>query len=74
MSEDGLSAKGWCERFAELAGEDAPTAEEFERVLALAAEAAHASQRQAAPVACWIAGRAGLSLDEAIEIAKRVTA
>ena len=41
-------------------------------MLELAAVAAHSSERIAAPLACWIAGRVGLDLDEAIALAGRV--
>jgi hypothetical protein len=41
-------------------------------VLDLAGEAAHASQRIAAPVACWLAARAGVDLDEALTLARKV--
>ena len=47
----------------------APTAEEIETLLELAGTAAHASQRQSAPVACWLAARAGVEPDRAREIA-----
>ena len=35
----------------------------------LAAEAAHSSERTAAPIACWIAGRSGKQLTELVEVA-----
>ena len=41
-------------------------------MLDLAGEAAHSSERIAAPVACWLAGRAGVDLDEAMRLAKEV--
>jgi Domain of unknown function (DUF6457) len=66
------SANLWLVAFAEELGIAAPTDEETEAVLALAATAAHDSQRLAAPVACWLAGRAGVSLDDAREMARRV--
>jgi hypothetical protein len=37
-----------------------------------AAEAAHSSERVAAPVACWIGARSGRSLTEPLEIAGRI--
>lgn len=72
MTEDGLSAQEWYARFAEKIGAEPPTEEEFGLILKLAAEAAHASERTAAPTACWLAARAGIPLREAIEIAKTV--
>jgi len=41
-------------------------------ILKLAATAAHASERTAAPMACFLAGASGRSLDELNEIAERV--
>lgn len=66
-----MTAEQWVERFAKEIGADAPSREETGEILRLAAEAAHSSERTAAPVACWIAGRAGKSLAEAIEAAER---
>lgn len=66
-----MTAEEWIEMFAEELGAEPPSPEEFAEILELAAEAAHSSQRTAAPVACWIAGRAGGPLAELIEVAKR---
>jgi len=60
-----MSAKEWLTGFATLLGVEAPTAEEIRDLLALAGDAAHASERIAAPVACWLVARAGLSPGEA---------
>ncbi len=59
----------WCARFAAALGIAAPTAEEIDTLLELASTAAHASQRQSAPVACWLAARAGVAPERAHEIA-----
>jgi hypothetical protein len=67
-----MHAAEWIERYAEQIGTDPPTPDEFRAVLELAAEAAHASERTAAPVACWISARAGVPLDRAIELAKEI--
>lgn len=67
-----MSAEAWIEWFAEAAGSAPPTEAEIERLLKLAAVAAHSSERIAAPLACWIAGREGLDLDEAIAMAERI--
>jgi hypothetical protein len=56
--------------YAERIGAPAPTAQERDAILALAGVAAHASERIAAPIACWMAARAGLSLEEAMRAAK----
>jgi hypothetical protein len=62
----------WIAAFAQEAGVPAPSVEEVRELLELAGTAAHASERTAAPLACWIAGRAGLSLPELRAIAQRV--
>jgi hypothetical protein len=67
-----MDAKEWIERFAHELEAEPPTEKEFEEILDLAAVAAHASERIAAPVACWIGGRVGRPLDELIGAAKRV--
>lgn len=66
-----MTAEQWVEKFAKEIGADPPSREVTDEILKLAAEAAHSSERIAAPVACWIAGRAGKPLAEAIEVAER---
>jgi Domain of unknown function (DUF6457) len=67
-----MLAREWIERYAERLGIDPPTAAEFSAVLDLAAEAAHASERVAAPVACWLSARAGVAPQEAMALAREV--
>jgi len=67
-----LTRDEWIAEFAGRAGTDPPTPKQVEQLLDLAAIAAHASERTAAPLACWIAGRVGGSLDELREAAGRV--
>jgi Domain of unknown function (DUF6457) len=67
-----MNANDWLAAYARALGAEAPTAEEFTAILDLAAEAAHASERVAAPAACWLAARAGRPLDEALELARGV--
>jgi len=67
-----MNDREWVARFAEAVGGQAPTDEEFETILALAGEAAHRSVRTAAPVACWVAGAAGIPLADALEKAKTI--
>ncbi|MBY0395807.1 MAG: molybdenum cofactor guanylyltransferase, partial [Thermoleophilia bacterium] len=62
----------WIAAFAERLGMEPPAEGDFDTVLRLAAEAAHASERTAAPVACWLAGLAGRPLEEAIRLAEEV--
>jgi hypothetical protein len=66
-----LSGEEWIARFATEVGAAAPDQAQVDKLLKLAAVAAHSSERIAAPIACWIAGTAGLELDEAIVIAER---
>lgn len=67
-----MDAKQWIDEFAAAAGAEAPSEEEVERILELAATAAHASERIAAPIACWIAARAGIDPARAGELASGV--
>jgi 1,6-anhydro-N-acetylmuramate kinase len=67
-----MNAPDWLAAYAEKLGIPAPTKDELKAVLDLAGVAAHSSQRIAAPVATWMAGRAGLDLDEAMRRAQQV--
>jgi hypothetical protein len=62
----------WIAAFAQEAGAAPPNVEEIRELLDLAGTAAHASERTAAPLACWIAGRSGLTLEQLREIAERI--
>jgi hypothetical protein len=65
-----MNAKEWIAAYAEQLGVEPPTADEFEAILDLAAEAAHASERMAGPVACWVSAKAGRSLEESLALAR----
>ena len=67
-----MNAKQWLADFAARLGVDPPTTAEFSKLLDLAGEAAHASERVAAPVACWVAAKAGRDPEEALEVAREV--
>ena len=67
-----MNANDWLAAYAERLGVSAPTKDELKAVLDLAGEAAHSSQRIAAPVACWLAAKAGVDLDEAMRLAQEV--
>jgi hypothetical protein len=67
-----VNANEWIESYAQRLGVAPPSNDEFKAILDLAAEAAHASERVAAPVACWVGARAGMSLEEAIDAARAV--
>jgi len=62
----------WIEAFAAELGVEPPDAATVDQLLSLAGVAAHASERVAAPIACWLVGRAGLEVNAALEIARRL--
>lgn len=63
------TAQAWIAAFAARLDTHAPDDETFEALLALAAEAAHSSERIAAPIACYLAGAAGVSMEDAMTAA-----
>ena len=67
-----MNANEWLAAYAEKLGTDAPTPEEFKTLLDLAGVAAHSSERVAAPVACWMAARAGVDPGRAMQLAGEV--
>jgi Domain of unknown function (DUF6457) len=69
-----MNAKEWLAAFAAKVGTEPPSTEEFKVLLDLAGEAAHSSERVAAPVACWVAARAGVTPEEALRVAREVSA
>ena len=66
MTDVDPAALDWVGRFAADLGLPPPDPAEVGALLALASTAAHASHRQAAPVACWLAARAGLTPADAL--------
>ncbi len=69
-----LTSTEWVARFAEAIGVEAPDPETVDQLLALAGEAAHSSERVAAPIACYLVGRAGLDPTAALAQARSVGA
>jgi hypothetical protein len=65
-----IDAQGWVARFSETLGVTPPSEADIEALLELAGVAAHASERTAAPVSCWVAARAGKSAEEALRAAQ----
>jgi hypothetical protein len=63
------TAQEWLSDYADKLGVPMPSAEEIDAILALAGVAAHASERIAAPVACWMAAGSDLSLADARRLA-----
>ncbi|HTX13130.1 MAG TPA: DUF6457 domain-containing protein [Solirubrobacteraceae bacterium] len=69
-----MNAREWLAAYAEKLGTEPPTTEEFSKLLDVAAEAAHSSERVAAPVACWLVAMAGVEPHQAVELAREVQA
>ena len=67
MSE--TTGREWIDAFSEHLGIEAPDDATVEALLDIAGVAAHASERTAAPIACWLIGRAGLDIDDARRLA-----
>lgn len=67
-----MTAEEWIAAFARELGRPAPSEDDVQAMLRLASVAAHASERRAAPIACWLAASAGMPLDEARAIAERL--
>ena len=68
------SAHEWLDAFAARLGVALPSDEERATILTLAGTAAHASERAAAPVACWLAAAAGWSAHDAAALALELDA
>lgn len=68
----GMTREEWVRAFCGELGVDVPTSEEEAQLLELASIAAHASERPAAPLACWAAGKTGRTPGELREIARGI--
>jgi hypothetical protein len=69
-----VTDREWTDAFAAALGVPAPDERQVQTLLELAGEAAHASQRTAAPVACWLAAVSGRSPEDALAVARSVAA
>ncbi len=67
-----MTASEFLEAFAAEAGMPVPSEEEIDALLQVASIAAHASERLAAPLACWIGGASGLPASELLAAARRI--
>ncbi len=67
-----MTREEWIASFARAAGVEPPSSEEVRELLELAGTAAHASERTAAPLACWIAGRSELTLAQLRALAREI--
>jgi hypothetical protein len=68
-----MTAEEWIRGFAKEIGAPAPTPDEMNEILRLAGVAAHASERIAAPIACYLVGLSDRSLADALEAAEGVS-
>jgi hypothetical protein len=57
-----MNANEWIGEYAKKLGIEPPTQDEFKAILDLAA-----------PVACWLSARAGLSLEESLKLARELS-
>ncbi len=73
-TEEFLPAEGWIREYALKLGLEAPSEAEIATLLKLAGVAAHASERQAAPISTWLAAVAGLSPASALAAAEDLAA
>ena len=67
-----MTAEEWIRAFAAELGLPAPSDTDIATLLELASIAAHASERRAAPIACWLAASAGLDPAAARTAAGRI--
>ena len=66
------TAQEWCASYAAELGIDPPTGKELDQLLELAGIAAHASERTAAPITCWLAAQAGVAPSDALALGRRL--
>lgn len=62
--------RGWLDRYSEALGAPPIDEKDIDKVLALAGVAAHASERTAAPLSCYLVALSGTPLPRALEIAQ----
>lgn len=67
-----MTGRDWISQFAARLGVQAPDDETIRASLALAGEAAHASERTAAPIACYLVGRARVDPEAARVAAEKI--
>lgn len=64
-----MDSRAWIDAFSAELGVTPPDDATVEALLDLAGVAAHASERTAAPITCWLIGRAGLDVAAARRLA-----
>ena len=70
MSDAQPSGREWVAKFAGATGQSDLSDTDVEALLDLAGVAAHSSERLAAPLACYLVGRAGMAPEAALELAR----
>ena len=65
-----MTGREWIDAFADHLGLERPEDAEVEALLDVAGIAAHSSERIAAPIACWLIGRAGIDPEDALNLAR----
>jgi len=72
MPNDARTGSEWIIAFAARLGVEPPEEQVVTTLLDLAGVAAHASERTAAPIACWLVGQSGLSPTSALTLATQI--
>lgn len=67
-----MTAREWIDAFAARLGIDPPPQDVVDELLELAGTAAHASERIAAPIACYLVGLARADLATAARLAEEI--
>ena len=68
-----MTGNEWITAFAHSIGVAPPDDATVDQLLQLAAVAAHASERTAAPIACWLVGQAGVDASAALTQAQTIS-
>ena len=69
-----MTSREWIDAYAAKLGLEPPDEATVDALLDLAGVAAHASERTAAPITCWLIGQAGIDVAEARRLADELAA
>lgn len=64
--------RDWIDQLANALDLEPPSDETIEMLLGLAGAAAHASDRKAAPISCWLIGTSSLSVSQARDLVEHL--
>lgn len=67
-----MTVEEFLEAYAARLGAPIPSRDDIDALLEIASIAAHASERTAAPLACWMGGASGLPVSELLAAAHQV--